>query len=126
MVQALEARWKINNMSGTITHKAGDSIRWTINYKQSSGSAYNLTGFTVVVSIKDKTNSASIIDINSNIFDPNSQITTNQFSTGIFQVIIKNTKFIPVGEYYVDISYTDASGFVQSSEAFNLKISNKL
>jgi hypothetical protein len=113
-------------MIGSISHKRGDSIRWTINYKQSSGTAYDLTGFTVVLSIKDKTNSNSILEINSNIFNSNHQITTNEFNIGKFQVIIKDTKNIPIGDYYVDIEYTDANGYKQSSEAFNLKIANRL
>lgn len=112
-------------MSKVIVHKKGDSIRWNVKYNQSSGTAYDLTSFTIIVSIKDRINNISIVDINNNIYNGNHQITTDQLNIGKFQVIIKDTSSFPTGDYYVDIQYTDVNGFKQSSESFDLKIVNR-
>lgn len=112
-------------MSKVIVHKKGDSIRWNVKYNHESGTAYNLTGFTIIVSIKDRVSNVSIFDINSNIYNGKHQITTDQLNIGKFQVIIKDTSSFSTGDYFVDIQYTDVNGFKQSSESFNLKIVNR-
>lgn len=112
-------------MSKVIVHKKGDSIRWNVKYNHESGTAYNLTGFTIIVSIKDRTSNVSRVDINSNIYNVNYQITTDEFNIGKFKIIIKDTSVFPIGDYFVDIQYVDANGFKDSSESFNLKIANR-
>ena len=112
----------------TIIHKAGDSIRWHIKYKQADGTTpVDLTGFEIVVSCTSRVNVLStLFTISSNDVSDNKYITKNNFNIGEFDIIIKDTSAFPKNDNFVDIQYIDANGFKQSAKTFNLKIVERL
>lgn len=115
-------------MSGIITHKAGDSIRWSISYKQADEiTPVNLTGYEVVINcISRISGSLPLFTISSNDVNSDRYITKDNFATGAYQIIVKDTQSFPKGEYFVDIQYIDASGFKQSAKTFSLRIVERL
>lgn len=115
-------------MSGIITHKAGDSIRWNISYKQADEvTPVNLNGYEVIVNCTSRiSGSAQLFTISSNGISSDRYITKDNFSIGVYQIIVKNTQSFPKGEYFVDIQYIDASGFKQSAKTFSLRIVERL
>lgn len=115
-------------MSAIITHKSGDSIRWTIAYKQADQTTpVDLTGYEVTVTCTSKvSNAVQLFTISSNDSNADKYIVKTNFATGQYQVIIKNTSMFQKGEYFVNIQYIDASGFKQSAKTFLLRIVERL
>ena len=114
-------------MATTIVHKKGDSVVWRISYKQSDGiTPVNLTGYTIDVDANNRNSKAILFNIVSNAPTTNAYITTTDLVTGEFSVVIKDTSAFSIGDYSVDIEYTDPDGFIKSSKAFNVKVVERL
>ena len=106
--------------------KIGDSIRWTITYKQSDNvTPVNLTGYTIKVKAVNKSTKAVLFDINSNSSTSNQYISVTPL-TGSFIIVVKDTDSFTQGIYSVDIEYTTFDGFTSSSKTFELKVVERL
>lgn len=115
-------------MSGSITHKAGDSIKWSIQYKQSDATTpVNLDGYEIVVKCTSRSSgTANLFTISSNETNTNKYIDKTNLQSGMYSIIVKDTSLFQKGEYLVDIQYIDASGFRQSAKTFPLRIVERL
>lgn len=113
-------------MSNTIVHKIGDSLSWQINYKQSDGiTPVNLAGVIIDIDAISQINKEVLFNILSTESDPNSYLTVDETS-GIISIVIKDTTAFKVGDYDVDIEFTDSLGFKRSSKSFILKVLERL
>lgn len=107
--------------------KIGDSIRWAVSYKQSDGiTPVNLTGYTIDVDAYDKISGNLLFNIVSSAPTANAYIDTRDIINGNFSVIVKDTSSYTAGSYLVDIEYTDANNFKQSSKSFEVKVQERL
>ena len=113
-------------MAGII-HKVGDSIKWKMKNVQADGvTPVNWTGYTIEAKAVSKTTGATLFTVNSATNTANSYITAGTLGTGEFEIVVKNTDSFQVGEYTVDVKYTSADGFKQSSKAIQLKLVSRL
>lgn len=106
--------------------KIGDSIRWTIAYKQSDNvTPVNLTGYAIKVKAVNKSTKVTLFEINSDSPTSNQYISVTPL-TGSFIVVVKDTDLFTQGVYSVDIEYTTVDGFTSSSKTFELKVVERL
>lgn len=109
-------------MAGTLVIKRGDTLKLNGSFKQTNGSAMDLTGFKVGVSIIDETNKVvSIAETDSG----NRSLVVNH-TAGTFVVVMKDTEVLKNENYWIDFKYTSADGVVQSSKSVVLKVKSKL
>lgn len=107
--------------------KVGDSLLWNIQYKQSDEvTPVNLTGFTIDIDAYEKNTGALLFKVNSGTPTADTYISTTSLATGTFSLVIKDTSNFLVGDYLVDVEYTTADGFKQSSKSFGLKVQDRL
>ncbi len=107
----------------SIKHKIGDSIQWTITAKNSDGSVVDLTGFSVNIDAYLENSRTPLFAIDSRTSTADNSVTVPNPTTGVIQVVIKNTDSFREGEYYCDIQYVDANGLKSSSNNFRLRVS---
>lgn len=112
-------------MADTIIHKIGDSISWSLNYKQSNNSPVDLTNFNININATSRSN-IEVFNVSSNSPTSNSYIDISDVVNGNFKLIIKDTSLFRRGDYYVDIEYTDLVGYKKSSKSFNLTLVGRL
>jgi hypothetical protein len=111
----------------TIVNKIGDSISWKVRYLQSDNSTpVDLTGFVIDVDAYHKVTKELLFNIDTLSSTSSRYITTDLVSLGEFTIVIKDTEGFPLGDYLVDIEYTDVEGFKRSSKSFGLKVVERL
>lgn len=91
-----------------INHKRGDTFVLDVIAKDGSGSPVNLTGYTIVPSIKD--NAGNVIAT------PTVAVTSNPLGT--YTLTVSNTSGWPIVVLYGDVTYTDPGAVVASTETF--------
>ena len=109
-------------MAGTLVIKRGDTLKLNGSFKQTTGSAMNLTGFKVEVTIIDETN--KVITIAENASGNRSLVVDK--AAGTFALVMKDTEVLRNENYWVDFKYISADGVEQSSKSVGLKVKNKL
>lgn len=112
-------------MADTIIHKIGDSISWSLNYKQSNNSPVDLTNYTININAINRSN-VEAFNVSSDSPTSNQYIDISDVANGNFKFIIKDTSLFRRGDYYVDIEYTDLVGYKKSSKSFNLRLVERL
>lgn len=109
-------------MAGTLVIKRGDTLKLNGSFKQTDGTAMNLIGFQVGVSILDESNKAIVI-VEGNT--GSRSLSVNKVA-GTFELVMKDTDILKNENYWIDFKYTSADGFTQSSKSVILKVKNKL
>lgn len=113
-------------MAGII-HKVGDSIKWKMKNVQADGvTPVNWTGYAIEAKAVSKTTGVTLFIVNTATNTASSYITTDSLGTGEFEIVVKNTDSFQIGEYTVDVKYTSADGFKQSSKAIQLRVASRL
>lgn len=88
--------------------KVGDTYTLSAKAKDGSGSAVNLTGYTIAPSIKD--NAGNVIATPS--------VAVTSAAAGEYDMTVADTSAWPVGVLYGDVTYTDPGSVVASTETF--------
>lgn len=101
-----------------IVHKRGDAIVWPCSFTDENDAAIDLTGMSIKMQAKANPQS------DTNLFDLSigNGITVTNLVGGLYEVKVLSTTGYAIGEYQVDIEYTDSLGVIQSTETFKLKI----
>lgn len=113
-------------MSNIIVKK-GDSIAWKIKYLQSDNTTpIDLTGWLIDVDAYGRLDKTLLFNIKSDAPTVGMYITVDKLDVGEFSVVIKDTSGFALGDYSVDIEYTDMDGFTKSSKSFGLRLVERL
>ena len=107
----------------TLVIKRGDTLLLDGSFKQTGGSAMDLTGFTVEVSIIDE-NDRTVVVIGETV-TTNRSVVVNDIA-GTFRLMMKDTEVLKNESYWMDFKYTTVDGIEQSSKSVKLKVKNKL
>ena len=114
----------------TITIKRGDTLLLTGVYKQSDGSAMNLTGYELEVKVINGSDRPVVTVVSGGNGNGNGNakrsLTITNATTGAFTLVIKDTEVLKEDEYWIDFKATGASGYEQTSKALRLRVKNKL
>ena len=106
----------------TVKHKIGDSIKWTITSKDSSGANIDLTGFTVNIDAYPENSKTPLFYYSSDVGGTTGSISITDITNGVVEVLVKNTTSFKEGDYLCDVQYIDSDGFKSSSNNFKLKV----
>lgn len=110
----------------SITIKRGDTLEFICSYKEAdTNTPINLQSFSMTVNFIDESD-RTVIEINSTEPTASRYISTGSFDNGTFTVTFKDTEVLTDDVYYIDMKYTTASGFEQTSKAIKLYVKNKL
>ena len=96
----------------------GDDITFKLTFKDSEGTAQNITGGKIYFTAKESSNEAdslAVIQVSSSTFsDPTS---------GIGEVSITNSESnVDVGKYYYDIQYITGAGKISTVQTGTLEV----
>lgn len=92
-----------------LQHKRGDTFVLQCEAKNDSGTAINLTGWTIKAQIKAQVRGRWS-------FADTFVVSVTNAASGTFKITKSDTKSWPVGLAYMDIEYTDGSGRIMSTE----------
>lgn len=91
-----------------IKHKRGDTFNLSVVANNGSGSAVNLTGYTIAPKIKD--NAGNVIATPS--------VMVTSASKGEYDLTVADTSAWPDTVLYGDVTYTDPQSNIESTETF--------
>lgn len=88
--------------------KKGDTFNLSVVANDGSGSSVNLTGYTIAPKIKD--------NAGNTVSTPT--VTITSAANGTYDLSVADTSAWPLGVLYGDVTYTDPSAVVASTETF--------
>jgi len=100
-----------------ITLKRGDSINWNCSLIDDQSNPIDITNYTIRTQGKDSERTVTLFSLTNG-----NGVTITSGANGAYQIQLLDTSSFGLGNFDVDIEFTDSNGIVNSTQTFTLEI----